>query len=163
MPKCANVVILVILTNILTLTIYSTVKYENLPNFSAFPGIEPGTSATKLAPLPQPNQLSNSMPSIQTGRVIQSFKDDTSLTTMKSKTLDSTELMFENRRELIKNACIDMRKSHREPFVNDPSHLFILQDRAIAWCPVFKAGSSTWLSTILELSSKSQVRSLYNI
>ena len=32
MPKCMNVVILVIVTNVVTLTIFSNIKYEKLPS-----------------------------------------------------------------------------------------------------------------------------------
>jgi len=159
MPKCANVVVLVILTNVLTLTIYSTIKYEHIPYLSNFP-ISEDSQTQNTQPLPQPNQLSNSNQVIQTGRVIQSFKerDETSTSSTNGITSSKSDAMselFESRQKVMKNACVDIKKNRREIFVNDPSHLFVLQDRGIAWCPVFKAGSSTWLSTILELSSKS--------
>ena len=161
MPKCANVVVLVILTNVLTLTIYSTIKYEHIPYLSNFP-ISEDSQTQNTQPLPQPNQLSNSNQVIQTGRVIQSFKerDETSTSSTNGITSSKSDAMselFESRQKVMKNACVDIKKNRREIFVNDPSHLFVLQDRGIAWCPVFKAGSSTWLSTILELSSKSTV------
>ena len=41
---------------------------------------------------------------------------------------------------------------------NDPSHLMVLKDRNLAFCPVFKAGSSTWLTILLDLSSISEVK-----
>ena len=44
MPKCANVVILVIVTNIVTLTIFSNIKYEKLPSLSEAVSIIPGYS-----------------------------------------------------------------------------------------------------------------------
>ena len=44
MPKCVNVVILVIVTNIVTLTIFSNIKYEKLPSLSEAASIIPGYS-----------------------------------------------------------------------------------------------------------------------
>ena len=70
--------------------------------------------------------------------------------------------LFKKRKENLEETCEKIKKNPREPFVNDPSHLFVLQDRGISWCPVFKAGSSTWLAFTLELSSKSEVRNCYN-
>ena len=46
MPKCVNVVILVIVTNIVTLTIFSNLKYEKLPSLSDAVAIIPGYSTT---------------------------------------------------------------------------------------------------------------------
>jgi len=178
MPKCVNVVILVIVTNIVTLTIFSNIKYEKLPSLSEAASIIPGysnsgqnggetiSSPSALIggfsqPQPQPNQLSNSV--IQTGRVIQSVIEDNSQqqlavasTTVVSKVEEKSFVsMFQKRKQLINEVCQQTKKNPREPLVNDPSHLFILQDRGISWCPVFKAGSSTWLAFTLELSSKS--------
>ena len=70
--------------------------------------------------------------------------------------------LFKKRKENLEETCEKIKKNPREPFVNDPSQLFVLQDRGISWCPVFKAGSSTWLAFTLELSSKSEVRNCYN-
>ena len=46
MPKCVNVVILVIATNIVTLTIFANLKYEKLPSLSDAVSIIPGYSST---------------------------------------------------------------------------------------------------------------------
>ena len=46
MPKCVNVVILVIATNIVTLTIFSNLNYERLPSLSDAVAIIPGYSST---------------------------------------------------------------------------------------------------------------------
>ena len=117
-------------------------------------------------PQPQPNQLSNSV--IQTGRVIQSVMEYNSQLPVASTTL-ATKVeknpyvsLFQKRKQNLEETCEKIKKNPREPFVNDPSHLFVLQDRGISWCPVFKAGSSTWLAFTLELSSKSEVRNCYN-
>jgi len=185
MPKCMNVVILVIVTNVVTLTIFSNIKYEELPNLSDAVRIIPGYSnghknsqnvgeLSRFAffnssvsglfsqPQPQPNQLSNSV--IQTGRVIQSVMESedsqnnqnlaVAMSTTVTTKIDFVSL-FEKRKQNIEEFCEKEKKEPREPLVNDPSHLFVLQDRRISWCPVFKAGSSTWLAFTLELSSKS--------
>ena len=155
MPKCANVVILVILTNVLTVTLFSTFKYEQNPTSI------PGNSASKIQPLPQPNQLTKSQV-IQTGRVIQSVMEDDATV---DRTIAQQQLLeqhpkavdFEKRKKILDSYCDYKRKQPVPPFTNDPTHLFILQDRGVLWCPVFKAGSSTWLSTLVDLSSKTQV------
>ena len=66
MPKCSHVVLLIISTNILTLTIYSSIKlnYDSL-----FSKIQKTSSWAQ--PQPQPFQYSR----IQTGRVIQSLDE----------------------------------------------------------------------------------------
>jgi len=193
MPKCANVVILVIVTNIVTLTIFSNIKYEKLPSLSEAVSIIPGysnsggqnggvehiSSPSALIggfsqPQPQPNQLSSNSV-IQTGRVIQSVIEDNSQqlavasTTVVSKVEETKPFVsiFQKRKQILNEVCEQTKKNPREPLVNDPSHLFILQDRGISWCPVFKAGSSTWLAFTLELSSKSpavkaQIKKNYN-
>ena len=113
-------------------------------------------------PQPQPNQLSNSV--IQTGRVIQSVMEDNlqlpvaSTTFMTKMEKNPFVSLFQKRKQNIDQTCDQIKKHPREPFVNDPTHLLVLQDRGISWCPVFKAGSSTWLAFTLELSSKSAVR-----
>ena len=71
--------------------------------------------------------------------------------------------LFEKRKQNIAEFCEKEKKEPSEPLVNDPSHLFVLQDRRISWCPVFKAGSSTWLAFTLELSNKSLVRFIYQL
>ena len=112
-------------------------------------------------PQPQPNQLSNSV--IQTGRVIQSvMESEDSQNLAVASTTVTTKIdfvsLFEKRKQNIDEFCEKEKKQPHEPLINDPSHLFVLQDRQITWCPVFKAGSSTWLAFTLELSSKSLVR-----
>ena len=48
MPKCVNVVILVIATNIVTLTIFANLKYEKLPSLSDAVSIIPGYLSTNV-------------------------------------------------------------------------------------------------------------------
>ena len=66
-------------------------------------------------------------------------------------------LLFTKRKEHLDHQCEIKKSNPVEPFINDPSHLLVLPDRNVVWCPVFKAGSSTWLSIILDLSSGSKV------
>ena len=117
-------------------------------------------------PQPQPNQLSNSV--IQTGRVIQSVMEYNSQLPVASTTL-ATKVeknpyvsLFQKRKQTLEETCQKIKKNPREPFVNDPSHLFVLQDRGISWCPVFKAASTNWMQNIMLLSdlSKRQIAQL---
>ena len=133
MPKCATVVALVVITNVITLAIYSTFHYDFSP------------TEILLQPLPQPGQLNQI---VQTGRVIQAV--------MEEKTEES-ENLFEKRQNRVLNYCQQLKEHPTSPFTNDPSKLFVLKERNVVWCPVFKAGSSTWLSTLVDLSSKSKV------
>ena len=48
MPKCVNVVILVIATNIVTLTIFANLKYEKLTSLSDAVSIIPGYLSTSV-------------------------------------------------------------------------------------------------------------------
>ena len=159
MPKCSHVVLLIISTNILTLTIYSSIKlnYDSL-----FSKIQ--KTSTWAQPQPQPFQYSR----IQTGRVIQSLDEGHQDLTQYPKhqpIISSTEVskvnknknLFSKRKQHIDEICEEKKKYPNEPFINDPTHLFVLQDRNVAWCPVFKAGSSTWLTILLDLSSLSEV------
>jgi len=199
MPKCSHVVALIVGTNILTLTIYSSIKndYNNL--FFKVP------TTTWTQPQPQPLQYSR----IQTGRVIQSINEDapdltldrnpnpsqvknsnhpgnpvksvvknnvnfldnnqnsnndpgnpmkSSKTETKTKNSNDLKNLFTKRKQNIDKVCAYKKSHPTEPFINDPTHLLVLQDRNVAWCPVFKAGSSTWLTIILDLSSVSESR-----
>ena len=136
MPKCANVVALVVVTNILTIAIFTSFRNSVTRN-------------EILQPLPQPGQLNQV---VQTGRVIQAVME---------KEPNSIDL-FEKRQERIDSYCAYKKEHPSGPFTNDPSKLFVLKDRHLVWCPVFKAGSSTWLSTLVDLSSKSKVKIFLN-
>ncbi len=164
MPKCTNVVLLVIATNVLSLTILSSLHFQSLPDLSHFTM----SSVLQLKmPVPQPNQLSNPPPLVtagqilQTGRMIQSViennKHSLETTLMPASSQDDLDATFQSRKQNMEAVCAEKKRHPTQPFVIDPAKLFVLQDRGIVWCPVFKAGSSTWLSTILELSSKSKV------
>ena len=133
MPKCANVVALVVVTNILTIAIFTSFHYQI------------SYRNEMVQPLPQPGQLN---PVVQTGRVIQAV--------MEKEPVEAD--LFEKRQERIESYCAYKKEHPSGPFTNDPSHLFVLKERNVVWCPVFKAGSSTWLSTLVDLSDKPKVR-----
>lgn len=59
--------------------------------------------------------------------------------------------VFAQRRHLVDDKC----QASKQSKTFDPSKLFVLKDRHVEWCPVFKAGSSTWLSALVELSNHS--------
>ena len=171
MPKCSHVVLLIIASNILTLSIYSSVKFDYNSIVSSV------SSPSWSQPLPQPFQYSK----IQTGtskylkkfaknllhcffapgRVIQSLNEDQSqefpTPLPRHNTPEDVRLLFTKRKDHLDHQCEIKKSNPVEPFINDPSHLLVLPDRNVVWCPVFKAGSSTWLSIILDLSSVSKV------
>lgn len=155
MPKCSHVVLLIIASNILTLSIYSSVKFDYNSIVSSV------SSPSWSQPLPQPFQYSK----IQTGRVIQSLNEDQSqefpTPLPRHNTPEDVRLLFTKRKDHLDHQCEIKKSNPVEPFINDPSHLLVLPDRNVVWCPVFKAGSSTWLSIILDLSSVSKARKLW--
>ena len=98
------------------------------------------------------------------GRVIQSLNEDQSQefpTPLPShNSPEEVKKLFTKRKKHLDHKCEIKKSNPVEPFINDPSHLLVLPDRNVVWCPVFKAGSSTWLSIILDLSSVSKVCSV---
>ena len=104
------------------------------------------------------NQNSNDNP----GNPMKSSKTTTQ-SNVETKTKNSNDLknLFTKRKQNIDKVCAYKKAHPTEPFINDPTHLLVLQDRNVAWCPVFKAGSSTWLTIILDLSSVSEVRDVF--
>ena len=98
------------------------------------------------------NQNSN----IDPGNPMKSSKTET-----KTKNSNDLKNLFTKRKQNIDKVCAYKKSHPTEPFINDPTHLLVLQDRNVAWCPVFKAGSSTWLTIILDLSSVSEVRDVF--
>ena len=78
-------------------------------------------------------------------------------TEIEKKSNDLSDI-FVKRKQKIAQHC-NWKKTHtKEVLINDPSHLMVLKDRNLAFCPVFKAGSSTWLTILLDLSSISEVK-----
>ena len=106
------------------------------------------------------------------GYVNQSFSENQTMNCDPKQVtnLNSTEIeiksndlrdLFVKRKQTITRHC-DLKKTHpNEVLTNDPSHLMVLKDRNLAFCPVFKAGSSTWLTILLDLSSISEVRFIF--
>ena len=76
---------------------------------------------------------------------------------IETKSSDLSDL-FVKRKQNIAQYCEFKKTLTKEVLTNDPSHLMVLKDRNLAWCPVFKAGSSTWLTILLDLSSVSEVK-----
>ena len=78
-------------------------------------------------------------------------------TDIERKSHDLSDL-FVKRKQNIARHCALKKTLTNEVLTNDPSHLMVLKDRNLAFCPVFKAGSSTWLTILLDLSSISEVK-----
>ena len=102
------------------------------------------------------NQNSNNNP----GNPMKSSKTTTE-SNVETKNSNDLKNLFTKRKQNIDKVCAYKKSHPTEPFINDPTHLLVLQDRNVAWCPVFKAGSSTWLTIILDLSSVSEVRDVF--
>ena len=102
------------------------------------------------------NQNSNNDP----GNPMKSSKTTTE-SNVETKNSNDLKNLFTKRKQNIDKVCAYKKSHPTEPFINDPTHLLVLQDRNVAWCPVFKAGSSTWLTIILDLSSVSEVRYVF--
>ena len=62
----------------------------------------------------------------------------------------SMKKIFEERNQHLNQQCRQVGKSNQFP-----KTLFVLKERALAWCPVPKSGTSTWITYLMELSSKS--------
>ena len=60
--------------------------------------------------------------------------------------------IFEERNQHLNQQCRDL--AERNQF---PEMLFGLKERFLAWCPVPKSGTSTWITYLMELSSKSKI------
>jgi hypothetical protein len=148
MPKWTSVVLVVCITNAFTLLIYSSFQFENTYLNS--------NPAMRIK-IPQPILQDTNEQSIQTGRVIQSVD----VFEPQNKNNAIVENMFAKRKTHIDEYCSERKKHPSEPFTDDPTKLLVLSDRRIVWCPVFKAGSSTWLSIMVDLSSKSQVNLVF--
>ena len=78
-------------------------------------------------------------------------------TEIEKKSNDLSDL-FVKRKQKIAQHCAWKKMHTNVALTNDPSHLMVLKDRNLAFCPVFKAGSSTWLTILLDLSSISEVK-----
>ena len=137
-----------------------------ITNFDFFPQIP---SFCKLS---QP-QVSVPFSKTEMGFVNQSFNENQTMNCDPKQVtinLNSTEIerksnylsdLFVKRKQNIARHC-NFKKTHtKEVLTNDPSNLMVLKDRNLAFCPVFKAGSSTWLTILLDLSSITEVRIIF--
>ena len=140
MHKSANIVLQIIITIVLIITIFSAIQHEK-----SFTQIQP------LA-LPQPNQLS---PLVAIPNVILSVMDkaDEFDNYNNSNLFEEEHIDFHKRKQIIDNFCQIKKRNHSIPFGMDPKHLFVLQDRGVAYCPVYKAGTTTLFSTTLSTHS----------
>ena len=68
-----------------------------------------------------------------------------------TESLDMKDI-FEERNQHLNQQCQDL--AERNQF---PEMLFGLKERALAWCPVPKSGTSTWITYLMELSPKSKI------
>lgn len=64
--------------------------------------------------------------------------------------------LFRDRREKVNTYCKRRLENNRDTLTYVPSKLIVLQDKNVSWCPVFKSGSSTWLTALFELSDTSE-------
>ncbi len=60
------------------------------------------------------------------------------------------------RRDTLKSGCRELVSRSAVPAKNF-LNVIVMQEKRLAWCPVFKASSSTWLKYLFETSSLSQV------
>ena len=72
---------------------------------------------------------------------------------------DKKTSLFTERKQNIEKICENFNDDF-QPYIFNPEHLVVLQDRKVTWCPVFKAGSSTWMNIILDLSTIPEVSTL---
>lgn len=66
------------------------------------------------------------------------------------------ESIFLERREKIRSICeLEVPKDKAVPKLDQ---ILVLKSHKLAWCPVFKAGSSTWISILLKIADQDLVR-----
>ena len=61
--------------------------------------------------------------------------------------------MFEDRKNQVQNYCISIRNPPKM-VSSYPQQLLVLKERQLVWCPVYKAGTSTWMTYLAQLSTK---------
>ena len=126
-------------------------------------------SSKKILPFSlQGSQLQASQYSVNKNLTLNN--DPKQMTTLNSREIEikPSDLsdLFVKRKQNIAWYCEFKKTLTNKTLTNDQmfnwntQFLLVLKDRNLAWCPVFKAGSSTWLTILLDLSSVSAV-SLY--
>ncbi len=162
MNRCAQVTVIILVVNTLTLFLFNrTQHYYNYAETHAggMPVIGLPTSAQQ-----QPQQLQQQLTESPGRRLSRSdlfIVPPPKPYQLNASAFASPVARFlranEQRKTAVDLHCAQLKKRPREPFSNDPAKLFVLQDRKLTWCPIFKAGSSTWLSLIFDLSTKPEV------
>ena len=61
--------------------------------------------------------------------------------------------IFEERRIRVQNYCNSLQNPPKMPN-NYPSQLLVLKERKLVWCPSYKAGTSTWMTYLAQLSNR---------
>ena len=69
--------------------------------------------------------------------------------------IDYNTSIFEQRQKRVKTFC-DLKQNQNFWYQNEAEHLFVLKERNLVWCPIYKAGSSTWMNLMIDLSTKSK-------
>ena len=129
MRKCSSVVLLFITFNILLLVTIRN-KYESLiPN------------------IPLQNSSIQSLDRTHQQNVTQEW----------TYSININKNLFSKRKEHMDELCKNKKQQSSKKLRSDPTPLFVLKDYNVVWCPVFKAGTSTWISILLDLYSPSEV------
>ena len=67
--------------------------------------------------------------------------------------LEPSQSILKQRAQNLKNLCSKKNLHQKHTF---PNELFVLKERNLAYCAVPKAGTSTWMTYLLDLSAKPQ-------
>jgi hypothetical protein len=60
---------------------------------------------------------------------------------------------LEKRRKILENHCRDLRqKGHRDAISNSINNVYFMKQKLLIWCPVFKAGSTTWFNNMVDMA-----------
>ena len=78
-------------------------------------------------------------------KVLETLSDDTSSASQPMK------IEFEARTKRVGQFC-EVWKQNRNVINFNLDNLLILKERNLLWCPVYKAGTSTWMRYLVELS-----------
>ena len=79
-------------------------------------------------------------------KVLETLSDDTSSASQPMK------IDFEARTKRVDQFC-EVWKQNRNVINFNLDNLLILKERNLLWCPVYKAGTSTWMRYLVELSN----------
>ena len=72
---------------------------------------------------------------------------------VKNHDMYKTLNIFKERKMQVQNYCSSLQNPPR--MVNSsPKQMLVLKERRLVWCPVYKAGTSTWMTYLAQLSTK---------